>query len=146
MCVLLACSGYVIVAWIWSAIWYVLLDPIKWAMCYILNEDGFRDMVAYRKDAKHRLETISKDKANAVEGPAGMVPPTYANPLGRASLSKPISAVLDRQSAAVVAVKRDSGGIARVSNDPVRAVNIARRSLVKKSMDKEACIKEETQA
>lgn len=40
------CSGYVIVAWIWAAIWYVLLDPIKWALCWVLNEDGFRDTVS----------------------------------------------------------------------------------------------------
>jgi ammonia channel protein AmtB len=39
------CSGYVIVAWIWSAIWYLPLDLIKWGMCWVLNEDGFRDRV-----------------------------------------------------------------------------------------------------
>ena len=39
----LGCSYYVVVGIIWSIIWYVGLDPIKWLMAYILNEDGFRD-------------------------------------------------------------------------------------------------------
>lgn len=33
---------YVIAAWIWAAIWYFGLDPIKWMMHYILNEEGIR--------------------------------------------------------------------------------------------------------
>ena len=39
------CSGYVIAAWIWSGLFYMLLDPIKWALIWILNEDGYRDEV-----------------------------------------------------------------------------------------------------
>ncbi len=35
--------AWVIVAWVWSIIWYMPLDLIKWAMAYVLNEDGFRD-------------------------------------------------------------------------------------------------------
>ena len=51
-CVLsLLCSYYVIVAWIWSIIWYLGLDPIKWAMMYALNEDGWRNKAAH-KEAK----------------------------------------------------------------------------------------------
>jgi hypothetical protein len=46
MCVCALRSGYVIVAWVWSAIWYVMLDPIKWALAWVLNEDGFRDQVS----------------------------------------------------------------------------------------------------
>ncbi|KAA8496232.1 Plasma membrane ATPase [Porphyridium purpureum] len=34
---------YVIVAWIWSAIWYFGLDPIKWLLMWFLAEDGFRE-------------------------------------------------------------------------------------------------------
>ncbi len=37
-----------IVAWIWSIIWYLGLDPIKWVMMYILNEDGVRDRNAFK--------------------------------------------------------------------------------------------------
>ncbi|RMZ54903.1 hypothetical protein APUTEX25_000420 [Auxenochlorella protothecoides] len=39
----IGCLGYVIVAWIWSAIWYMGLDPLKWALFYVLNEEGFRN-------------------------------------------------------------------------------------------------------
>ena len=44
-------SYYVIVAWIWSIIWYLGLDPIKWMMMYALNEDGIRNKKAH-KEAK----------------------------------------------------------------------------------------------
>ena len=37
-----------IVAWIWSLIWYLGLDPIKWMMMYALNEDGWRDAKAHK--------------------------------------------------------------------------------------------------
>jgi hypothetical protein len=48
------CRYYVIVAWIWSIIWYVGLDPIKWAMMYILNEDGWRNKAAFKKEKQVR--------------------------------------------------------------------------------------------
>ena len=60
-----------------------------------------------------------------------MVAPTYMNPLGRASLSKPISQALDRKSASIVPIHRNSAsGVARVSADPQRALGIARKSLL----------------
>lgn len=37
------CRYYVIVAWIWAALFYLGLDPIKFAMMWISNEEGFRD-------------------------------------------------------------------------------------------------------
>lgn len=43
------CSEYVILAWIWSFIWYIPLDPIKWTMAYILNENGYRSTGAWKK-------------------------------------------------------------------------------------------------
>ncbi len=49
-------SYYVIVAWIWSLIWYLGLDPIKWAMMYILNEDGWRNKKAHKEAKKVRAE------------------------------------------------------------------------------------------
>lgn len=102
-------SGYVIVAWIWSAIWYVLLDPIKWMLCWVLNEDGFRDKKAWQKETKRTLERSSKEQMGEVyNGPGGMAPANYQNPLGRASMSKPVTAVLDRKSAAIVAINRNS--------------------------------------
>ena len=38
-----------IVAWIWSIIFYLGLDPIKWAMAYAMNEDGFRTRTLNRR-------------------------------------------------------------------------------------------------
>jgi H+-transporting ATPase len=43
----IGCTYYVIAAWIWSAIWSFGLDPIKWLMHYILNEEGIRDQSLY---------------------------------------------------------------------------------------------------
>lgn len=57
-----------------------------------------------------------------------MVAGTYSNPLGRASLAMPVSNFLDRASAAIVPVHRTSEGLVRVSNDPSKAIDIARRS------------------
>lgn len=53
VCVHVYHSGWVIVAWIWSAIWYFPLDLIKWAGAYILNEDGFRDQVCAYVNSMH---------------------------------------------------------------------------------------------
>ncbi len=38
----IGCTYYVVASWIWAMIWYILLDPIKWLMFYMLNEEGFR--------------------------------------------------------------------------------------------------------
>ncbi len=51
-CVSRALSYYVIVAWIWAIIWYLGLDPIKWAMMWILNEDGWRNKAAFQQEKK----------------------------------------------------------------------------------------------
>jgi len=37
-----------------------------------------------------------------------MVPANFSNPLGRASMTMPVTGVLDRSSAAVVAINRNS--------------------------------------
>ena len=39
----LGCTYYVVASWIWAIIWYFGLDPLKWAMFYLLNEEGFRN-------------------------------------------------------------------------------------------------------
>lgn len=38
----LGCTYYAVVAWIWSLIWHMGLDPLKWIMYYIMDEEGFR--------------------------------------------------------------------------------------------------------
>ena len=50
----IGCTYYVIVALIWSIIWYVALDPIKWIMAWILNEDGFRNIKVCKR--AHRCQ------------------------------------------------------------------------------------------
>ncbi len=77
----IGCTYYVVVGIIWSIIWYVGLDPIKWVMAYILNEDGFRDrkVRAHPKacmlpqnlstapilSAEHRLSAVCNRSCNA---------------------------------------------------------------------------------
>ncbi len=124
-----------LVAWIWSAIWYVLLDPIKWMLCWALNEDGFRDVQQARRDTKVNLQRASKEAQPSVDV-AGMTAPTINNPLGRASIAKPVSHVLDRASAAIVPVHRTSEGLVRVSNDPNKAIGLARRSRLAEGMQR----------
>ena len=122
-----ACSGYVIVAWIWSAIWYILLDPIKWALCWILNEDGFRDGI---RSKNLRMEPAEDKGAPTISGAAAS---SLFNPLGRTSLSQTPAQVLDRKSASVVAITRDKSGAASVSGDAGKNLAIARKSLIKTS-------------
>ena len=82
-----------VVAWIWAIIWYVALDPIKWAMQWILDEDGFRT-------GKGSLKTGPRQRTKADE-PAGlnhMGPATRHNPLGRVSVGAPTPTQLERAS------------------------------------------------
>lgn len=43
---------YVIVAWIWSLMFYLGLDPLKWLMAWVMNEDGFRDRTLHEKSSR----------------------------------------------------------------------------------------------
>ena len=58
----IGCTDYVVVGIVWSIIWYVGLDPIKWVMAYILNEDGFRDS----KVSAHRQHVCELLAVNTV--------------------------------------------------------------------------------
>jgi len=44
----IGCTYYVVAAWIWAAIWSFGLDPVKWIMHYILNEEGIRQQSMYQ--------------------------------------------------------------------------------------------------
>ena len=121
-------SGYVLVAWSWSAIWYFPLDPIKWALCWILNEDGFRDPTAHLKKITESKSIFSKKpEETTVTGGGG----SHANPLGRVSLSKTPADVLDKKSASVVAVTRDGTGAVKMNTDSSSNIAIARNSMKK---------------
>lgn len=92
-----ACTGYVIVAWVWALMWYVALDPIKWAMAYILDEEGIRT------GKRGMIDPAQRSKANE-EQQHGMYMGRVSknNPLGRVSVSRPSPAQLERASVARV--------------------------------------------
>lgn len=58
---------YVIVAWIWSLLFYLGLDPLKWAMALAMSKSGM-----------HRLTT-----APSKVGRPGLVLPRWHGPLSR---------------------------------------------------------------
>ena len=82
------------VAWIWSFIWHLPLDLIKWAMAYILNEDGFRDRMHGRQPSTvidaPPVEPVPEGGAPATGGaPAAEGRPSVARTsLGRTSLGR----------------------------------------------------------
>lgn len=128
----LGCLGYVIVAWVWSGIWYMLLDPIKWGICWVLNEDGFRDPTAFQKTQRTMRPALSDEKADGAVTVAGVGGASAANPLGRVSLSTAPAKALDKKSASVVAITRNSKtGVSRMSADPNKNLAIARNSMIK---------------
>jgi len=105
----IGCTYYVVVAIIWSIIWYLGLDPIKWVLAWILNEDGFRDLKAHHASQDKRAGVSKKDE-NAV---GGVIGGGYQNPLGRASLAGPVAPPGPDQGptlarASVVGMKRSS--------------------------------------
>ena len=76
-------------AWIWSFIWHLPLDLIKWGMAYVLNEDGFRDRMHGRQPS-----TIADSQAVALPeagpdgspaGPGEARPSVARTSLGRTS-------------------------------------------------------------
>ena len=58
---LLLYRSWVLVSWIWSLIWHMPLDLIKWIMAYILNEDGFRSKIHGKKPTNIATETANVD-------------------------------------------------------------------------------------
>ncbi|KAK9798585.1 hypothetical protein WJX73_003965 [Symbiochloris irregularis] len=121
---IIGCEAYVIVAWIWAFIWYLPLDPIKWFMAYVLNEDGFRDRMHGKRPQNIATETENVDlpsqsrvipkpqapnkgslarssaqkeaEKNQQSIPGG--PVTWTNPMGRHSMSQVSQNQLERAS------------------------------------------------
>ncbi|KAK9905489.1 hypothetical protein WJX75_000844 [Coccomyxa subellipsoidea] len=107
----IGCTYYVIVAWIWSLIWYIGLDPIKWAMMYILNEDGWRNKKAFHAEKKAAI----KAKPDEPAGVAGFERVSYSNPLGRRSVTAAAQRPNFLERASVVMV--DDSGLTRAPAD-----------------------------
>lgn len=38
------------VAWVWSLLWYLALDPLKWALAWVLNENGVRSSATWLRE------------------------------------------------------------------------------------------------
>ncbi len=43
------CFAFCLCTYVRSIIWYVALDPLKWILMYILNEDGVRDREGWKR-------------------------------------------------------------------------------------------------
>ena len=56
--------GYALVSWIWAIIFHFGLDPLKWLMAYMINDDGFRDRAAFNKT---RTRPAVLDQRSATE-------------------------------------------------------------------------------
>jgi len=93
----MACTYYVIMAWIWSLLWYLALDPIKWALAYALDEDGART-------GKRGLPVEGAGPKASEPEQHGIMTGHVSrnNPLGRVSVSRPSPAQLERASIARV--------------------------------------------
>lgn len=102
----IGCGAWVVVAWVWSIIWYLGLDFLKWGLMWALNEDGVRSRVSLRRFLRARPASPTKtgEHAFVTLGPHAA---TYANPLGRASVLRPDARTLSRAS------------MMRVETDPV---------------------------
>ena len=113
----LGCTYYVLLAWVWSIAWHMLLDPIKWITCYALDDDGVR---SGRAGFLRRLmpKAAARRKAEAEHTVAvGAAAANYQNPLGRASMQPATRDQLARAS--IVKVEQEAAtGLRRVSALP----------------------------
>ncbi|EIE19189.1 plasma-membrane proton-e [Coccomyxa subellipsoidea C-169] len=100
----IGCTYYVIVAWIWAALFYLGLDPIKFAMMWISNEEGFRDRsLFFRKRRRPAAPEVTEEEAmGAMTEQSHVVQPTYQNALGRASLGRISEAQLRRATVVLI--------------------------------------------
>eukprot|EP00879_Flechtneria_rotunda_P000106 GHRR01000160.1.p1 GENE.GHRR01000160.1~~GHRR01000160.1.p1 ORF type:complete len:747 (+),score=230.67 GHRR01000160.1:4862-7102(+) len=116
----IGCREWVLVAWIWSLIWYIGLDPLKWTLMWALNEDGYRSRHSWKRHIRNRARPATKTgEENTVT--VGGAAASYANPLGRASIRKPDPRTLSRAS--LVKVETGPQGLRRVSANPYNRVS-----------------------
>ncbi|KAF8059373.1 PMA1 [Scenedesmus sp. PABB004] len=104
----IGCAYYVIVAWIWSALWYLALDPIKWGLMWCLNEEGVRSRASWRRFLRGRARPPTKT-GEEHEITLGAAAANHLNPMGRASLGRPDQATLARASIIKVDVNPETG-------------------------------------
>jgi len=106
----IGCGWYVLVAWVWSIIWHMGMDPLKFVMMWVLNEDGFR-------------------------GQGGCF--NSSSSIIASNNSKRLSTVITTKSAAPNLMAAASGpqtkGIRETRSNIVRRSGIARKSQVKRN-------------
>jgi len=80
-----------------SIIWYMAMDPLKWLLMWILNEEGARSQRSWKKYIRSKAPAPQKSgEENIITvGPAAA---NYTNPLGRASMQTPDAETLSRAS------------------------------------------------
>eukprot|EP00882_Tetradesmus_deserticola_P005625 GHRQ01005921.1.p1 GENE.GHRQ01005921.1~~GHRQ01005921.1.p1 ORF type:complete len:1073 (+),score=431.52 GHRQ01005921.1:381-3599(+) len=93
----IGCTYYVLVAWIWSMIWYLALDPIKWLLIWALNEDGVRSRHSWKRMIRMRARHPTKT-GEEVHITLGAAAANHLNPMGRASMQRPTAEMLSRAS------------------------------------------------
>ncbi|KDD77131.1 hypothetical protein H632_c12p1 [Helicosporidium sp. ATCC 50920] len=93
----IGCLGYVLVAWVWSLIWYLGLDLIKWIMFYVLNEEGFRQGGFFSTFYSRRGESMGAAAGAGVN----------KNSMARASLSR----LSGQRTSSLGAVPSAAGGM-----------------------------------
>ena len=77
------CRSWVLVSWIWSLLWHMPLDLIKWAMAYVLNEDGFRQRIHGKKPTNIATETAEVDLPSQARSLPCLFMYIYTLPAGR---------------------------------------------------------------
>eukprot|EP00878_Enallax_costatus_P000726 GHUV01000839.1.p1 GENE.GHUV01000839.1~~GHUV01000839.1.p1 ORF type:complete len:832 (+),score=189.21 GHUV01000839.1:2414-4909(+) len=113
----IGCTYWIVVAWIWSIIWYMALDPIKWLLMWLLNEEGWRDKHIIRDHLTRRRRHPAKTgEEHYVQ--VGAAAANHLNPMGRASLQKVDPHTLSRAS--VIKIETGPQGLRRVSAGPYR--------------------------
>lgn len=96
------CRYYVVVAWIWAAIWYMALNPIKLAMAWCFDKQGFRT------GKRGAIERTAAPKEDNPQSANHMGAVSRHNPMGRVSMNAPSAAQLERAS--VVRITPSAGG------------------------------------
>ncbi|KAK9802623.1 hypothetical protein WJX73_006394 [Symbiochloris irregularis] len=114
---LIGCEYFVVIAWIWSLLWYLALDPLKWALAWALNENGLRSSSTWRLDQEAARRQLGFNPEENV-GPAGMGRAGWRNPLGRGGGTILLTPA-DMDRASVVMVRNIETGTYETFYEPV---------------------------
>ena len=57
---------YIFLAWVWSLLWYLALDPLRWAVSWVLNENGMRSRDTWRREQVRSLNRAAPSQLACV--------------------------------------------------------------------------------